>query len=107
MSALTTLVAFLCLCVPLLARDVGKFDPSLPAGSFCRVPIEKLRPTQFAVGYWEVDRRATSIAHKSRTELDSYLKQHLALLVIGPGGEPYLVDGHHLCMAMLKAGKSK
>ncbi len=105
-SALTALIALLSFCVELVAGGVI-FDPSLPAGSFCQVSIEKLHPTQFAVGYWEVDQRATSIARKSHKELAKYLKEHLALLVIGPGGEPYLVDGHHLCMAMLKAGKSK
>ena len=84
---------------------MGSFDPALPAGSRCRVPIDKVHPTQFAVGYWEVDQRAASIAHKSHKELETYLKEHLALLVIGPGGEPYLVDGHHLCRAMLKARK--
>ncbi len=106
-SAVTALVALLFFCVELLASEAARYDPSLPAGSFCRVAIKKLHPTQFAVGYWEVDQRAASIARKSPKELASYLKAHLALLVIGPGAEPYLVDGHHLCVALLKARKGK
>ncbi len=107
LSALMSFVALFFFCVELLAAEVPRFDPALPAGSICRVPIKKLHPTQFAVGYREVDQRASGIARKSHKELASYLSEHLALLVIGPGGEPYLVDGHHLCMAMLKARKGK
>jgi hypothetical protein len=97
------LIALLGLCVPAMASEVAGFDPSLPAGTLCRVPIEKVHPTQFAVGYWEVNQRAATIARQSREKLETYLKEHLALLVVGPGGTPYLVDGHHLCLAMLKA----
>jgi hypothetical protein len=108
LTALAVLVALLWLsATPLLARDVVEFEPSLPAGTLCRVPIEKVHPTQFAVGYWEVNQRAAEIARQSRKKLETYLKEHLALLVVGPGGTPYLVDGHHLCMAVLKTGRDK
>jgi hypothetical protein len=66
------------------------------------VPIELLRPTQFCVGFWEIDRRAESIVHKSPRKLRAYLEEHLAEIVIGPGGLPYLVDGHHLAVILLK-----
>jgi hypothetical protein len=78
------LIALLWLCVPVLARDVVGFNPSLPAGTLCRVPIEKIHPTQFAVGYWEVNQRAADIAGQSRKKLETYLKEHVALLVVGP-----------------------
>jgi hypothetical protein len=105
-SALWAL-AFVLLWVtaPLVARDPASFAPSLPAGTRCRVAVDQVHPTQFAVGYWEVEQRAASIAQKKPKKLQAYLQEHLALLVVGPGDVPYLVDGHHLCMAMLKSGR--
>ena len=84
------------------AADVLPYDATLPAKSRCRVPIAMLRPTQFCVGFWEVDRRAEKIVHKSPRKLSAYLEEHLAEIVIGPGGLPYLVDGHHIAMVLLK-----
>ncbi len=90
------------LCNLAAAVDVVPFDAALPAKSRCRVPIEQLRPTQFCVGYWEIDRRAESIVHKSPRKLNAYLEEHLAEIVIGPGGLPYLIDGHHISLILLK-----
>ena len=85
------------------ALDIGPYDAALPAKSICQVPIERLHPTQFAVGYREVDERARQIAGKSPKKLKAYIEEHLPLIVIGPGDQPYLVDGHHLALALLKA----
>jgi hypothetical protein len=60
------------LCVPALARDVGGFNTWLPAGTLCRVPIEKVHSTQFAVSFWEVNHRAADIARQSRMNLDNH-----------------------------------
>ena len=104
-AVFVALVVLLWLCVPLLAGELAGFDPSMPPGTSCQVAIEKVHPTQFAVGYWEVKQRAANIARHSPQRLEIYEEEHVALLVVGPGGEPYLVDGHHLCLAMLKAGR--
>jgi len=85
------------------AGDVMPYDPALPAKSLCHMGIERLRPTQFAVGYREVDERAKQIAQKSPTKLKAYVEEHLPLIVIGPDDQPYLIDGHHLARALLKA----
>lgn len=105
MAVFAALAGSLWLGVPLFAGKVVGFEATLHAGSYCQVAIEKVHPTQFAVGYWEVEQRSATIARLSSKKLGGYLREHLALLVIGPGGEPYLVDGHHLCMAMLKSGR--
>ena len=86
------------------ATDAPPFDPSLPVTSRCVVAIDSLRPTQFAIGYREVEERAQNIAGKSPKKLAKYMEEHLPLIVIGPGGMPYLVDGHHLALALLKHG---
>ena len=85
-----------------VAGDVVPFDRALPVKSLCQVAITRLHPTQFAVGYREVDERAKEIARKSPKKLKAYVEAHLPLIVIGPGDQPYLVDGHHLALALLK-----
>ncbi len=106
------LVALLVACIAVMAAVAPQtarqwqavaYSPDLPAGSRCTVPIELLRPTQFAVGYWEVDRRAENIAQKTPKKLAKYLQEHIGRIVIGPGGVPYLLDGHHLALALKKA----
>ncbi len=92
------------LCRAAAAADAAIYSPDLPAGTICAVPIEKLHPTQFAVGEWEVDRRAENIARKNAKKLKEYLREHQVEIVIGPEGVPYLTDGHHLSLALLKAG---
>ncbi len=84
------------------AADAPPFNPSLPANSRCVVAIEAVRPTQFAVGYREVEERGRNIVGKSPKKLKKYMEEHLPLLVVGPGGVPYLIDGHHLALALLK-----
>ena len=104
-ALLVGLVAWMWLCVPLSAHQLAGFDPSMPAGTPCEVAVERVHPTQFAVGYWEVKQRAANIARHGLKGLALYEQEHVALLVVGPGGVPYLVDGHHLCLAMLRAGR--
>jgi hypothetical protein len=97
------LIGFAALCRVAAAADAVPYSPDLPAGTICAVPIDKLHPTQSAVGMWEVDRRAENIARKNAKKLKEYLQEHQAEIVIGPGGVPYLTDGHHLSLALLKA----
>jgi hypothetical protein len=90
-------------CVP--AKRVT-FSPSLPAGTECVVDVRILRPTQFAVGYWEIDRRAEKVVTKGAKKLEKYLEEHVGQIVIGPGGVPYIIDRHHLACIMQRTGKS-
>jgi hypothetical protein len=85
------------------AEEAVPFAPALPADALCSVEIAKLRPTQFAVGKWEVDRRAAKIAKLKPKKFSEYLDEHRATIVIGPQGAPYIVDGHHLCCALMKS----
>lgn len=100
--AMLALVAVCCLATRAAADDATPFNPSLPAKSRCQVAIAQLHPTQFAVGYREVEERGRNIAQKSPHKLKAYIEEHLPLVVVGPGGAPYLVDGHHLCLALCK-----
>jgi len=98
------LILVLLLCRAAFAEQVIPYDSNLAAGTVCTVEIAKLRPTQFAVGEWEVEKRAEKIAQLKPKKLEEYLGNHQPVVVIGPQGIPYVIDGHHLCCALLKAG---
>jgi len=50
--------------------------------------------------------RAQSIARKTPHKLDEYLARHTASIVVGPGGVPYVTDGHHLALWKSKAART-
>jgi hypothetical protein len=67
------------------------------------IAIADLRPTQITVGLREV---AAKRAHwkslgKKRA---AYLAQHLVPVVLGPKGRPYVIDHHHLALALHDEG---
>jgi hypothetical protein len=86
--------------------DWVPYSSSLDSGTQCIVDINALHPTQFAVGYWEIDRRAEKVAHKDGKKLVKYMEEHVGKIVIGPGGEPYIIDRHHMGCIMQRTGKS-
>jgi hypothetical protein len=103
--------AIFCSCLlpisaALAAGDIS-FNPNLPAHAKCTVEIAVLRPTQSAVGMQEVEIRAERIGKMNATELEHYLRKHVAPIAIGPGGVPYLLDHQHLARALLQAHAGK
>ncbi len=81
-----------------------------PAGAMddlYRVSVEALRPTQSNVGMIEVNRKASKLSSLSKKELKSYLRENPVPVVLGPGGEMYAIDHHHLCRAVMKIGRDK
>ncbi|MCX7049611.1 MAG: chromosome partitioning protein ParB [Candidatus Sumerlaeota bacterium] len=101
-SLLVVGLAVVWLSILTTAKETAPFDPSLKAGARCLVAIEKLHPTQFCVGYWETQQRAKKISKDSPKKLKDYIEKHLPKIVIGPGATPYLIDGHHLAVILLK-----
>ena len=70
------------------------------------VPIGELRPTQITVGMREVHARR---AHwkkktKSKSKQAKFLQEHLIPVILGPGGRHYILDHHHLVMALHQEG---
>jgi hypothetical protein len=68
------------------------------------VEIRNLRPTQITVGRAEVEtkrREWRSLGRKARIRL---LALHWFPTVIGPKGRHYIVDHHHLGLALLEEG---
>lgn len=83
--------------------DYVPFRPDLPAGAACRIDAAQLHPTQLSLGWREVADKRKAFDAKSPAEVIAYLKDKDIPVVIGPGGVPYLTDGHHTLRALLES----
>jgi hypothetical protein len=69
------------------------------------VPMKDLRPTQITVGYREVEaRRKRWKAETTKAARARFLQKHLIPVILGPGGEHYILDHHHLALALHQEG---
>jgi hypothetical protein len=68
------------------------------------VRLVRLRPTQFTVGYIEVTLKAEEWAHMPRKQRKLEIEQHVFPAVLGPAREYFIVDHHHLGIALLDEG---
>ena len=64
------------------------------------VPIDELRPTQMTVGFREVAQKRREWRDRSDKHAGEYLGRHMVPAVLGPKGRYYLVDHHHLALAL-------
>jgi hypothetical protein len=74
------------------------------------VPIAELRPTQITVGFREVAekrREWRDRSEQSAKKAARYLGRHMVPAVLGPGARPYLVDHHHLALALHEEGQTE
>ena len=74
-----------------------------------RVPISELRPTQITVGFREVAekrREWRERGRKSPKKAGAYLGRHMVPTVLGPAGHHFLVDHHHLALALHEEGQA-
>jgi hypothetical protein len=69
------------------------------------VPILSLRPTQMTVGMREVkEKRKRWREHKSKKKQAELLGKHMIPVVLGPDNHYYVVDHHHLSLALYDEG---
>ena len=73
--------------------------------SLSRVRLAKLRPTQFSVGYAEVELKADQWAKLGRKQRKIEIEHHVFPSVLGPGGDHYIIDHHHLGLALMAEGE--
>jgi hypothetical protein len=64
------------------------------------VSIAELRPTQMSVGFREVTAKRQEWRDRTEEKAGKYLGQHMVPTVLGPRGRHYLVDHHHLALAL-------
>jgi len=66
------------------------------------VNLEILRPTQLACGWQEVEAKEWEILDLKLPKLKSFLKNHPIPVVAGPNGKMYLIDRHHMGLALIR-----
>lgn len=69
-----------------------------------RTRLSRLRPTQLTVGYAEVELKARQWARLGEQQRKVELERHVFPAVLGPGHEFFIVDHHHLGIALMEAG---
>lgn len=98
---LTTLTGLFTLTAIGADETYAPFSASMAAGDAYTIDALKLHPTQFSVGQREIDHKRAKFDRMSNDEVTAYLKKKDVPIVIGPGGVPYLTDGHHTISALI------
>jgi hypothetical protein len=68
------------------------------------VAIADLRPTQITVGIREVKAKRKRWREIAASEGGKFLGKHMIPVVLGPKGRHYVVDHHHLALALHEEG---
>ncbi len=68
------------------------------------VPVAELVPTQMTVGMREVSVKRRRWRERSCREAADYLNKLRIPVVLGPNGRQYLIDRHHLILALREEG---
>lgn len=76
--------------------------PDSPASTPIIVPIERLRPTQVAVGMRSVAAKLKRLEERKRRHIERGLAERPIPAVCGPRGRLYIVDHHHLTLALIR-----
>ena len=69
-----------------------------------KTELRRLRPTQITVGYTEVQEKRGLWSGMVKTDRKRFLSSHWFPAVLGPGNNFYIVDHHHLGLALLEEG---
>lgn len=68
------------------------------------VAISALRPTQMTVGFKEVAEKRREWSQRAADKGAEYLGRHMIPTVIGPKGRHFIIDHHHLALALHEEG---
>jgi len=68
------------------------------------VPIAELRPTQITVGMREVEDKCRQWRNHPDRKKPDFLGRHLIPVVLGPKERYYVIDHHHLSLALHREG---
>ena len=69
------------------------------------VAIDSLRPTQITVGMREVEEKRKRLRkQKKGTKISEFMGHHMIPVVLGPKKRHYVIDHHHLSLALHKEG---
>lgn len=87
--------------------EYSSCKPSSPVGTVCEAAIAELRPTQFGVGLLQVMHEKKKLAKESSSKLQKTVLRKRIAVVVGPDGQFWLVDRHHLSRALWELNERK
>jgi hypothetical protein len=68
------------------------------------VPIKELRPTQITVGFHEVAEKRRHWSSLPDEKREHFVASHMVPVLLGPKGQRYVTDHHHLVLALHREG---
>jgi hypothetical protein len=68
------------------------------------VRLTRLKPTQITVGMREVEEKRARLRKHPTKKLGKYLGSHMIPVVLGPKQNYYIIDHHHLALALHEEG---
>jgi hypothetical protein len=68
------------------------------------VAILELRPTQITVGMREVKEKCARLRQRKTTKIGKFLGDHMIPVIRGPKDRLYVIDHHHLSLALHREG---
>lgn len=89
------------------SAHVGLCTSETPVDGLCECRLADLRPTQLSVGMREVMQKKEEIQNLGNDpqKLETYKRTHPEPTVLGPEGKLYIIDHHHLALAMTDEGQ--
>ncbi len=64
------------------------------------VVLAQLRPTQITVGFREVAEKRREWSGIAKSKRSAFLARHMVPVLLGPKGRFYVIDHHHLALAL-------
>jgi hypothetical protein len=74
-------------------------DPTLTP-----IAIADLRPTQISVGMHEVEDKCRRLRDRGSKKIGNFLGDHMIPVILGPKKRHYVIDHHHLALALHREG---
>ena len=68
------------------------------------VAIGDLRPTQISVGMREVEDKCQRLRERGAKKIGGFLGDHMIPVILGPKKRHYVIDHHHLALALHREG---
>jgi hypothetical protein len=68
------------------------------------VSITSLRPTQITVGMREVNDKRGRLRKRPAKKIGKFLGHHMIPVILGPKEHSYIIDHHHLALALHREG---
>lgn len=102
MISFSTIVLFIISIGP-VAEGKAYCDLDMDEGTVCMIAAYDLRPMQKAVGMRQVNASVADIQNMDADSLQDYINDEKIPIIVGPDGNFYMTDRHHMVFALYTA----